>query len=109
MSLSSLVMASRTAGQRAVRAWRLRQCPKVSQDSLAKELGLDGSYVRHFEAGRKMLPLEARIALHKRTDVPLSMLLSSVERSLVAVATEPAATTEDAPPLPAAPEAEHAA
>ncbi|MGH0031706.1 MAG: helix-turn-helix domain-containing protein [Myxococcota bacterium] len=71
----------RSAGAVAVRAWRLGQEPKVTQDDLGRRLGKkDGSLIHQYEAGRRELTVPVCIALAKLTGIPFDSLISRRQR-----------------------------
>lgn len=67
-------------GARDVRAWRQRE--NLTQAALAAKIGIDGSYLRHFENGHRILPLRQRIALHELTGIRIQRLLLREEIEL---------------------------
>jgi len=73
-------------GREGVRRWRSRR--GWTQAQLAQALGVDGSTVRHFESGRRSLPLETRVKLHVVADVPIQHLLTRGELRAVMIAAE---------------------
>lgn len=75
-----------TAGPRALRAWRKRQSPKLTQAELGRKVGISGSYIRHYEIGSKDLPVPVKIRLATLTGIPLETLLTP-EQKAIALAT----------------------
>ena len=73
-------------GREGVRRWRDRR--GWTQAQLAAALGVDGSTIRHFESGRRSLPLELRVTLHVVTAVPIRLLLTPGEHRTIRTAAE---------------------
>jgi transcriptional regulator with XRE-family HTH domain len=51
----------------------------MTQAQLGVRLGVDGSHVRHYEAGRRSLSVRARVELHELSGIPLLRLLTREE------------------------------
>ena len=73
-------------GREGVRRWRSHR--GWTQEQLGAALGLDGSTIRHFESGRRGLPLAIRVWLFEMSDVPIRLLLTSDEQATVKRAAE---------------------
>ena len=73
----------KTAGARAVRSWRERHSPKVTQDELGEDVGVDGSYIRHYEIGKQDLSVSVKVRLTKRTGIALSTLLTKDQARII--------------------------
>ena len=55
--------------------WRARQKPKVSQATLGRLVGCDGSAIRHYEARRQALGLEICCAISRECGIALEKLV----------------------------------
>lgn len=91
-------MARRSAkGGRALKDWRKRQDPSVTQEALGRDVGVSGSAIRHFENQTKgfRLALAVKVKLALRTGIALEMMVTPEElalaRELVAVMARDAA------------------
>jgi len=84
------VAAGIARGKRALRNWRESQIPRVTQDSLGRDVGVSGSAIRHFENGTEGfdLSLHVKVRLSRRTGVALAWLLNPDELSTVRQAYE---------------------
>ena len=71
-----------------MRSWRHRQQPKMSQHALGEAVGKDGSYVRHFEAGRCNFSIPVAVEVSRVTQIPLDKLLTKTQLSVASGAVD---------------------
>ena len=67
----------RLPGMAALKRWRESQVPVAEYADLAKVLDCHPDQLRHFERGRRALPLEVAIPLHRLTSIPVEHLLTA--------------------------------
>ena len=60
----------------ALKRWREGYSPVVEYGDLARRLSCHPDQLRHFEAGRRALPIPVAIPLHHITGIPVDDLLT---------------------------------
>ena len=70
----------RLPGMASLRRWREAQNPTVEYVDIGTRLKCHPDQLRHFERGRRALPLEVAIPLHHLTGIPVEHLLTAQQR-----------------------------